>query len=150
VEPATGRRRVLVLFESGRGGGAALDLGRELALAQPTELTVVCVAPQATSGARCGNSALDYNNVLAETTAKDLDRACERLAGFGVAASYELLLEGVDPPLERFTADGAFELVLLPARRRPLRGAGHPAAARLARVARAEVRVIDQRSPVHA
>jgi hypothetical protein len=139
--------RVLVLFESGRGGAAALELAAESALARPTALTVVCIAPQAMSGSRCGNSALDYNQALAESTAGDLESARRRLAQLGVAASYELLIEGADRSVAEFAAAGRFDLVLLPARRRPLRAAAHPAAGALSRVAGAEVRVVDARQP---
>lgn len=145
--------RVLVLFESGRGGAAALELAAEAALARPTVLTVVCIAPQAMSGSRCGNSALEYNQALAESTATDLESARRRLAQLGVAASYELLIEGANRSpvpfrvLAEFAATGRFDLVLLPARRRPLLPAAHPAAGALSRVAGAEVRVVDARQP---
>jgi hypothetical protein len=143
--------RVLVLFECGRGGDAALELAAEEALARPTALTVVCVAPQAMSGSRCGNSALEYNQVLAESAAGDLDSARRRLAQLGVSASYELLIEGADRSpvpfrvLAKFAAAGGVDLALLPARRRPLRATSHPAAGELSRVAGAEVRVVDAR-----
>jgi hypothetical protein len=137
--------RVLVLFESGRGGAAALELAAEEALARPTALTVVCIAPQAMSGSRCGNSALEYNQALVESTGGDLDSARRRLTQLGVTASYELLIEGADRTLAEFAAAGGFELVLLPARRRPLRAAAHPAAGTLSRVAGAEIRVVDAR-----
>jgi hypothetical protein len=145
--------RVLVLFECGRGGDAALELAAEVALARPTALTVVCVAPQGKSGSRCGNSALEYNQAVAESTAEDLDSARDRLGRLGVAASYELLIEGTDRSpapfrvLAEFAVVGGFDLVLLPARRRPLRAASHPAAGALSRVAGAEVRVVDARQP---
>lgn len=142
---AADRRRVLVLFEPGRGGGVALEEARELALARPTALTVVCVAPQAMSGARCGNSALDFNRAVADDAAKDLDEACGRLAAAGVGAEYQLLIDGAGPSLEQFAAAGEFELVLLPARRRPLLGPTHPAAPRLARVGGIGIRVVDSR-----
>jgi hypothetical protein len=138
--------RVLVLFESGRGGAGALELAAEEALARPTALTVVCVAPQAMSGSRCGNSAIEYNQVLAESAAGDLDTARLRLTQLGVTASYELLIEGADRTLAEFAAAGRFELVLLPARRRPLRATSHPAAGALSRVAGAELRVVDARA----
>jgi hypothetical protein len=145
--------RVLVLFECGRGGDAALELAAAQALAQPTALTVVCVAPQGMSGSRCGNSALEYNQVVAESTAEDLRSARQRLADLGVTASYELLIEGADRSpvpfrvLADFAAAGGFELVLLPARRRQLRTRSHPAAGALSRVAGAEIRVVDARQP---
>lgn len=134
--------RVLVLFESGRGGGSALAVGRELALEHAARLTVVCVAPQAASGARCGNSALDFNRAIADDAARDLDLACERLASAGVGATYKLLVEGKDPTLPEFASEREFDLVLLPARRRLLGGHRHPEAARVSRACGVAVRVV--------
>jgi hypothetical protein len=136
---------VLVLCESGRGTVAALDAARELVEFEDAELTVVAVAPRAASGARCGNSALEYNAAVAAAVWKDLDDARERLGPAGADASYTLLIEDIDPPLDAFAAMDAFDLVLLPARRWALRAGRHPAAARLTRMSLAEVRVIDPR-----
>ena len=72
-------RKVLVLYEQGRAGAAAIDLARDLAEREKPTLTVVAVAPQAPSGPRCGNSALEYNEAVAESVAQDLDQARERL-----------------------------------------------------------------------
>lgn len=135
--------RVLVLFESGRGGDSALALGRELALEHAARLTVVCVAPQAVSGARCGNSALDFNCAVADDAARDLDLACERLAGAGVGATYKLLVEGKGPSLPEFASEREFDLVLLPGRRRLLGGHRHPEADRVTRACGVAVRVVD-------
>lgn len=134
--------RVLVLFEPGRGGLAALAEARVLAERECAEVTVVGVAPRAPSGSRCGNSALEFNDAVADSVVADLERARECL---GELASYRLLIEGNGPSLGDFTAEGGFELVLLPARRRPFRAARHPAAARLSASAGAEVRVVDAR-----
>jgi hypothetical protein len=48
-----------------------------------------------------------------------------------------------DPPLAAWIAAGGFDVVLLSARRRPLRRAKHPAADRLGRSTGAEVRIVD-------
>jgi predicted O-methyltransferase YrrM len=138
-------KRVLVVFEPGRGGAAVLGLARELVEREGATLTVVSVAPQGVSGARCGNSALDYNLALQDSVVEDLDHARAWLAEFGVRASYELLLERTWPSLDEFAAAGRFDLVLLPARRRPLRAAGHPAAERLRLATGAEIQVVTPR-----
>jgi K+-sensing histidine kinase KdpD len=65
--------RVLVLCEQGRAGAAAIDLAREFAERRHANLMVVAVAPQAPSGPRCGNSAVEYNEAVAESVAQDLD-----------------------------------------------------------------------------
>lgn len=141
--------KVLVLYEHSRAGAAAIDLARELAVQHSPELTVIAIAPRAPSGPRCGNSALEYNAAVAESVAHDLEQAKERLGEPGSAAdaAFVLLVEGSDQTLEQFARSGAFDLVLLPAHRRPLRpGAYHPEAARLHAVAGAEIRIVDGRA----
>jgi hypothetical protein len=74
--------------------------------------------------------------------ARDLDRARERLGGSAERAAFVLLVDGADQTLEQLARSGGFDLLLLPARRRPLRAAGHPEAFRLQRVAGAEIRIV--------
>ena len=138
----TSAQRVLVLCERGRAGAAAIDLAGHLAELGNAMLTIVAVAPQAPSGPRCGNSAVEYNQAVAESVARDLEWARERLAGAAVRAEFLLLIDGADQTLEQLARSGGFNLVLLPARRRPLRAAGHPDASRLGRVAGAEIRIV--------
>lgn len=132
--------RVLVLFEPGRGGLAALDEGRKLAVDWRAALTVVGVAPQARSG-QCTGPAGALNDAIAEAVVNELEEARKLLNG--VDASYRLLIDGDAPSLQEL-AD-SFDLVLLPGRRRPFRGAGHPAAGRLSGACAAEVRVVGAR-----
>lgn len=140
------RENVLALCEPGRAGGAVLDLARELAEDEGAELTVVAVAPHAPSGARCGNSAIDYNEAVADSVARELDQARERLGLRAAArATFTLLREGSDPSLREFAQTGGFDLVLLPAVRRPFRGAYHPEARPLGRLTGAEIRIVDRR-----
>jgi nucleotide-binding universal stress UspA family protein len=134
--------RVLVLCEHSRAGSAALDVARELAELEDAEVTVVAVAPRSPSGARCGNSAIEYNEAVADSVADDLERARDRLAGAASGAAFVLLIDGADQTLEQFAASGGFDLVLLPARRRPLRRPYHPEAHRLEHLAGAEVRIV--------
>lgn len=139
--------RVLALCEPGRAGGAVIDLARELVETRDAAVTVVAVAPHAPSGARCGNSAIEYNEAVAESVARELDRARERLGLRAAArATFALLREGYDPPLVEFAQTGGFDLVLLPAVRRPLRRAYHPDAQPLGRLTGAEIRVVDPRA----
>ncbi len=134
--------RVLVLCEHSHAGAAAIDLARELAELEDAAVTVVAVAPRAPSGARCGNSAIEYNEAVAESVVQDLERARERLAGAAARAKFVLLHDGADQTLEQFARSGGFDLVLLPARRRPLRGGHHPEAHRLEHLAGAEIRIV--------
>jgi nucleotide-binding universal stress UspA family protein len=134
--------RVLVLCEHSRAGEAAIDLAGELAELEDAAVTVVGVAPRAPSGARCGNSAIEYNEAVADSVTQDLERARARLAGAAARSTFVLLVDGADQTLEQFAISGGFDLVLLPARRRPLRGAYHPEAHRLQHLAGAEIRIV--------
>jgi len=139
--------RVLVLYEQGRAGVATIDLARELAERENVDLTVVGVAPQAPSGPRCGNSATEYNQVVADSVGRDLEQARARLGQAAERAAFVLLIDGADQTLEQLAGSGGFDLVLLPARRRPLsRGARHPDAARLRLTVGAEVRIVEPAS----
>jgi nucleotide-binding universal stress UspA family protein len=135
--------RVLVLCEHSRAGDATIDLARDLAETSDAALTVVGLAPQAPSGPRCGNSAVEYNEALADSVARDLDRARERLGAAAGGTTFVLLVEGADQTLEQFAHSGSFGLVLLPARHRPLRRTPyHPQASRLKLIAGAEIRIV--------
>ncbi len=142
-DPGLGRRRVLVVFESGPAGLAALDCARDLANAERAMLTVVSVAPQEPLGMRCGGSPTDYNCAVRDAVAQELEQASARLGEIGAHAAFGLLVEGRDLPLQDWCAMGAFDTVLLPAHRRPLRAPSHPAAVALERTG-AEVRIIDR------
>jgi hypothetical protein len=135
--------RVLVVFEAVRSGAATLELARDLVEREHAILTVVSVAPQGMTGARCGNSARDYNLAVQDSVAGDLGHARAWLEEFGVRASYTLLLDGVPPSLDEFATAGCFDFVLLPARHWPMRG--HPAAARLRRATGAQIQVVARR-----
>ena len=139
--------RVLVLYEQGRGGIAAIDVARGLAEQEKANLTVVAVAPQAPSGPRCGNSAIEYNQAVADSVSGDLDKARARLGQAAERAAFVLLVDGADQTFEQFAESGGFDLVLLPARRRPLRrGARHPEASRLRLSVGAEIRIVEPAS----
>jgi hypothetical protein len=91
---------------------------------------------------------MDYNCAVRETAEAELRRAREELGPIAERASFKVLVQGKDPPLAAWIAAGDFDLVLLPARRRPLRRSKHPAAEPLRRSTSAEVRVIDAGSGV--
>ena len=137
--------RVLVLCEHGRAGAAAIRLARELVEDEHVAVTIVGVAPQAPSGPRCGNSAIEFNEAVADSVVQDLEQARAQLGRAADHASFRLLVDGVPPSLEEFAVDGRFDLVLLPARRRPLRVSHHPQAKRLGQVPGAEIRIVDRR-----
>ena len=80
------------MCEHSRAGAAAIDVARRLAETEDVAVTVVGVAPQAPSGPRCGNSALEYNDAVADSVVRDLERARERLGPVARRASFRLLV----------------------------------------------------------
>jgi hypothetical protein len=140
--PVRPPRRALVVHEPGSAGAAALEIARQLDLEHGATVTVVAVAPSAPSGPRCGGSALEFNAAVRAAVATELDQARTHLGHASGDASYVLLVEDEDPPLDDWIVAQRFDVILLPARRRPLRTPGHPIAARLRRITDAEVRIV--------
>lgn len=140
-------KRVLLVWEPGRAGATALNLASRIGDAENAAVSVIGVVPHATSGSRCGNSALDYNAMIIDVVAADVAQACEQLRAAGVDASSEVLIDTAGDELATFAAAGDFDLVLLPARRRLLRAADHPVAKRLRHVVSGDVRVVASASP---
>ncbi len=140
--------RILVVYEHGRAGAAAVDLARQLAELDDAAITVVGIAPHAPSGgrARCANSPVEYNKAVADSVAHDLDDAKQRLGKAGEGAAFVLLVDGADQTLEQLARSGGFDLVLLPGHRRPFRKPGHPAASELSGVPGAEIRIVEPSS----
>jgi hypothetical protein len=86
---------------------------------------------------------MDYNRAVCEAAEAELCQARKELGPVAERASFKVLVQNRDPPLAAWIAAGEFDVVLLPARRRPLRRWKHPAAEPLRRSTSAEVRVID-------
>jgi hypothetical protein len=139
-------KRVVVLYEPGRTGSAALDLAGWLVGDDGSVLTVVGVAPQDTQICCGAGSAIDYNRAVCKAVDAELRQARELLGHAGNRASFKLLVQDKDPPLAAWIDAAGFDVVLLPARRRPLRSAKHPAADQLRRSTSAEVRIVGARS----
>jgi hypothetical protein len=140
--------RVVLLYEHGRAGSAASDLARWLVVENGAELTVVTVAPQAARICCGAGSAVDYNRAVCEAAGAELREAYRLLGSVGNRASFKLLVQDKDPSLAAWIAAEDFDLALLPARRRPLCRAKHPAAEQLRRSTSAKVRVVDAGSSV--
>lgn len=138
-------KRVVLLYEPGRNGSAALDLAGRLVGDDGCTLTVVSVAPQDTRICCGAGSAIDYNRAVCEAADAELRQARELLGFAGDRASFKVLVQDKDPPLAAWIAAGGFGVVLLPARRRPLR-AKHPAADQIRTSTSAEVRIVDAES----
>ena len=131
--------RVLVLYEPGRTGDAALREGLELTPAGD-ELTVVTLAPQSLPSRCCGPGPGAYNGAVREEAALELEQARAILGPAAKGTTFKALIERRDPPLARWVAEQAFQLVLLPGHRHT--PGGHRAARRLRRSTAADVRIV--------
>ena len=132
--------RVLVVFETGRCGEAALREGAELA-SGGAELSVVTLAPQAKPSKCCGGGGAGPYNCAVRDQAEDELRAARRLLGsFAGRATFTLLRGSPSPPLAAWSARGVFDVILLPAPRLALRGGSRARALR--RASQADVRLV--------
>ncbi len=115
-------RRVLVVFESGRSGAAALRAGAELA-ESGHELAVVTLAPQAKPLRCCGGGgAGPYNCAVRAQADEELNEARELLGSAVKPAMLTVLVGHPDPPLIAWVGEHAFDIVVLPSRRLTRRG----------------------------
>jgi len=139
---ANGGLRVLLLYERGAAGARAVDQARELVQAQDGRLTVVTLAPRDTRVRGTGVSARDFNDAVRDSAQRELDEARRLLGSLAERIVFEVVSEGGDTSLARWAADRAFEVILLPARRRLFSRQGHPLAAALHESTAADVRVV--------
>lgn len=132
--------RVLVVFEPGRTGEAALREAAELAQAG-SELSIVTLAPQA-SPLRCcgGGGAGPYNCAVREEAHLELNEARALLGSVSRRAKFSVIVGHPNPPLAAWVVAQAFDLVLIPSRR--LTFGGGRLARGLRRATTAEVRLI--------
>lgn len=144
AEPRTGVggpvARVLVVFEGGRGGAAALREAAELAAAG-AELAVVTLAPQATPFKCCGGGGPGpYNCAVRDEADAELRQARSLLGSLAGRTTFATLVGTPAPPLAEWSAKQAFDLILLPAHR--LARGGGRLARELRRETPAEVRLV--------
>jgi len=133
--------RVLVLFESTPSGVAALREAAELTDTD-THLAVVTLAPQSVPARCCarGPSVEVVNCVIRDAAEDDLCEAREILADIAERATFKSLIGTRDPPLAKWAAANAFDLIVLPSRRLSI--GGHPLARKLRRTTTAEIRLV--------
>jgi len=137
---ADGAKRVLVVFERGAGGMAALREAAELAEAGG-EVSVVTLAPQAKPLRCCGGGgAGPYNHAVRCEAEDELRVAREALGSAAGRTTFTVLAGCPDPPLTAWVAEHEFDLVILP-RRRLARG-GSPLARGLRQATAAEIRLV--------
>jgi len=132
---------VLVVYQRGRGGTAALAEGARSAQDRVVALTVLALAPQDTDPAVCGVYTEAFNEGVRAEALGELTEARRLLGPAGAGARYVLLLDGRDPPLESWAAAERFGLLLL-ARRGPFGLRSRRRAARLRERTGAEVRLL--------
>ncbi len=142
------RLRIVAVFEPGASGAAVLAQAATLGASQPIDLTVVAIVAQATGPHCCGASPIAYNRAVRDAAAAELHQAAQLLGPDAENARFVLLLDGRHPPLPAWVGHNAFDLVLLPARRRVPRAPAHPAMRRLRHLPDVEVRIV--KAPTHA
>ena len=133
---------IAVLFEPGRSGAEALAQAAAIAEQRDAELNVVVLAPQAPLPRCCGASPAAFNCAVRDEAAAELDEAARLLGWPAPRTSFDVLVEGRDPPLPAWITQRQCDVVLLPARRRVLRAPGHPATRALRRATQADVREV--------
>jgi hypothetical protein len=108
---------VLVIFEAGRGGEAALNAAAVLADAG-ADLWVVTLAPQARPYKCCGGGgAGPYNCAIRGEAEDDLRQARNLLGSAAASARFTTLTGTPQPPLGAWASEHAFDLILLPKHR---------------------------------
>ncbi len=145
VGRASARRRVLVVFEEGSGGRAALQAALELADGG-AELSVATLSWEAEqlSCCRCVGPTNAYNHAVREQARDELREARALLAAAGVRASFATLPGTPNPALSAFLSEHEFDLVVVP-RHRLARGGGR-LARELRRMTASEIRTVGARA----
>lgn len=137
---ARGSVPVLVVFEHGRSGEAALRAAAERAEAGD-ELSVVTLAPQAKPSRCCGGGgAGPYNCAVRDAAAAELAEARELLGALAGRATFRALVGQPEPPLLAWIAEHEFHTVFLPGRPFAFRGGRQARSVR--RATAAEVRLV--------
>ncbi len=132
--------RVLVVFEAGHGGAAALLEAAELAGAG-AELSVVTLAPQAKPFKCCGGGGPGpYNCAVRDEAEDELRQARHLLGSLAARSTFTTLVGTPAPPLAAWSAERGFDVILLPAGR--LARGGGRRARELRRATSAEVRLV--------
>jgi hypothetical protein len=139
---ANGGPRVLALYEPGASGARAVGRARELIEAQGGQLTVVTPVSKDTRVRGTGVSARDFNDAVRDSAQRDLDEARGLAGSVAERIVFEVVIEGGNTSLAGWAANGAFDIILLPARWRPFSRRAHPLAATLRRSTAAEVHVV--------
>jgi hypothetical protein len=144
VEPANpppnSALRVLVVYEEGAAGGAAIREAAELA-AFGAQVTVVTLAPQAKPLRCCkGGGAGPYNCAVRDAAAEELSEARALLGPLAMRTRFMTLTGTPEPPLAAWSARQSLDTIIVPGRR--LERKGGRRARELRRATGADVRVV--------
>jgi hypothetical protein len=133
-------QRILLVYATGERGERTLARAAEMVRESGAELTVVSLAPQDTSAARCVVGTPAYNEAVRDEAAGELEHAQGCLGPLSPQARFKLLVGGRDRPLAAWAAQEAFDVILLPGRQGFLGRGTRQLARRLRRATRADVR----------
>lgn len=132
--------RVLVVYEAGTSGAAALREASELASAG-AQLAVITLAPQARTLRCCGGGgAGPYNCAMRDVAAEELLEARTLLGSLAERTTFDTLAGMPRPPLAQWIRRESIDVVFVPRRRFGRRGGA--LARELSAEAVADVRVI--------
>ena len=106
-------RRILVVYEPSRRGGAALEEVRRLAPGPVDALTVVALAP-GLPAMNCVFSGAALDAAVVDAADRDLANARRGLGPLAAGATFQVLTGDAEHALADLVRSGSFDLVLLP------------------------------------
>jgi hypothetical protein len=106
-------RRILVVYESGRRGAAAVEEVGRLAPEGDDALTVVALAPGQLS-MHCVPSAGSLDAAVVDAAERDLADARRRLGSLATGTEFRILSGDAERALSDLIQSGSFDLVLMP------------------------------------
>jgi hypothetical protein len=119
--PRADRRSILLVYQHGRRGAAALAEARRAVRADADRLTVVTLAA-AQPYVRCGPSGDAVDAAVVDAAGRELAEARRALGPLADHATFEILRGDADAALRRLVEREAFDVVLAPRRQRRLLG----------------------------
>jgi len=123
LPPCPERRSILLVYEPGRRGAAALAHAHREVRGATDRLTVVTLAPQQPY-VRCGPSGESVHAAVLDAARRDLAAVRRELGPLAAGASFRVLTGDADRALRQLVQRGGFDLVLAPGRGRRLSAPG--------------------------
>lgn len=109
-------RRILVVYEPGRRGAAALKEVRRLAPGSADALTVVALAPRQPA-MNCVYSGGALDAAVVDAADRDLAHARRGLGPLAAGARFQILTGDAEHALRELAGEGGFDIVVAPRRR---------------------------------